>query len=228
MSPNLIVAITLIAFAAAFAVYWFYFRPWWTEIADIQEDLDKNAGIPKHHCKFKRGYTQTTAKGVRVLSTVKTPAIALESIDEAINRLLANFAVCYPNWTKYKSHKDYRIALIDPSGFSVETLPGAPILHIRGYGSAGTVVGTWPHCASDKPYIVVPHQQGLPSHPDWYFMQFFRNANHAEGEHVHEAMNDYDVYLSKIGAGDVHLHCGEWADLSAEMFSCGFDKNDMK
>lgn len=168
----------------------------------VWDALDREAGIPRHHARFAKEYR--TPGGVPVTSTVDVPANVLPFIDAGINRQIGCYNAKYPFWSRYKLLGEYKVLFIEPSGVSEVSLPGAPIIHVGGYGSAGTCIGCNPISAVRPDlYIVLPHQKAQ----NWRFTEYLKNAADYESEHVREFRNDYNIFIQWAHSGDVHPHC---------------------
>jgi hypothetical protein len=190
---TLIICIFLLAFVAMGAKE--------CESKRIHNALDREAGIPKHDANFK--YSYRSPGGVQVASTVQVPSDALPLLDEGITNQITRHSGAHPEWVNYRNLSDYKVLFVEPSGVTVETDPGAPLIHVRGVSSAGTTIGTTEY-SSCRPnlYIVLPHQaaQGW-SHRDY----LMRSAWH-ESEHIREWENNRNVFYQFANAGDVHPH----------------------
>lgn len=187
---------------------------------EIWNALDREAGIPKHRAEFKKNYR--TPGGVEVGSTVDVPANVLPFIDAGIRRQIACYNAKYPTWTKYRNLAEYKVLFVEPSGVSEVSLPGAPIIHVKGYASAGTCIGCNP-ISSVRPdlYIVLPHQKAQ----NWRFTEYLQNASDFESEHVREFPNDYNVFIRWAHEGDIHPHCSSVDGLASP---AAFNYHDMK
>jgi hypothetical protein len=186
------------------AVFYFVVWPWYrrsTETKRIWNALDREAGIPKHNAMFK--YAAVTPGGVQVRSTVEVPASALPFIDEGIDNQIKRHNNAYPHWAKYKNIAEYKALFVEPTATNQETEPGSPAIHVKGYQSAGTCIGTTP-LSSVRPsiYIVLPHQKNQ----GWRFTDYLMRSAWHESEHVREFSNDLTIFQQYANAGDIHPH----------------------
>lgn len=186
-----------------------------SEVKWINQSLNSTAGIGKALTIWRWFRGQRTPQGCKVRGVVDLPAAFLAFVDTGIQNQIDRYNVHYPTWENYKKISDYNILVVDPMATNVETDPGSPALLVHGYQSAGTCIGVNPYDngkphpawqfwkrAVRVPWIVVPHQ----ADSNWSHGDYFMNTIHNESEHVREATNDREVFMSYAITGDVHPH----------------------
>lgn len=208
--------ITIIAAVTGFLFYLAILMPEIKEIGWIHDSLVTSCGISKSYAPLKwfRGKSKTPG-GALVRSVVPVPAAFLALIDEGLNNQITRHNVEHPTWDKYKNISDYAILIINPMGATVENDPGAPVLFNHSYETAGTCIGVNPVNTAkrhpswqfwkqwqNRPWIVAPHQVDS----NWSHSDFFMHTIWNESEHVREATNDREVFMSYAISGDVHPH----------------------
>lgn len=144
------------------------------------------------------GFSHTTARGVKVRSTVNVPVHILEIIDNGIQDQFNKINPFYTQWNNLNNHSQYRLDFVNPAAVNSA---GCPALLVQGVNAAGTVYGV----RNDglQPTIVLPHQQSV----NWRCADLLRNVTFYESEHLREWANDQQVfYFFATGQNDVHPH----------------------
>lgn len=165
---------------------------------EIYKNLD-DVGIPKSEAKFK--HTFVSPGGVKVLSTVPVPAVALLEIDDGISRTIRQHAAVYPTWEKNRNLNEWQVLFVEPRAINQQQEPGSPAIHVRGIQSCGTVIGIGYKEAAEREtqFIVLPHQQGQ----NWRFLNYLNNCAAHESDHLFEFKNDYRIFTI-WNSNDIH------------------------
>lgn len=142
-----------------------------------------------------------TPSGCPIFSTVDVPVNAQKNFEIGIQNQLNYYSKLYPGWTKKNKISDYALVVVNPSGTSVETLPGAPTINVRGQQASGTVIGLQANTGPDREYIVMPHQAATA----WKFYDYWMVTSRNESVHVRMAYNDLNEFAKHLGEADVHF-----------------------
>lgn len=192
---------------------------WGNEInsAFVSIGVDQKYWRPKH--------TYTSPKGIRIRSVRPLPPEAIQEIDNGVGNQIRLYTAENPEWTAYAKHSDYDVYVIKPMTTNMD---GSPAMFVKGYQSAGTMLGaSQRYGALDKrPVVVIVDQVDQ----NWGHMVYFRHSAHAESEHAREWVNLHNNPTGRfyywVGVGDTHPHThAGWGDeeqglLASEPIPC--------
>lgn len=195
---NTLAIVLIIAAAAAFGVWLYFYLRDLNEKQRIWRSLDSNCGIGKQYSTFKKKYTKAGPR--TIWSTVSIPADFLAGAVTGINNQFALYAERFPQWAKYSNVSEYDIVVVDPMATNEVNDPGSPAILVKGQQAAGTCLGVFNYDAVKRPYIVVPHQ----ADSNWSHPQYWIDSIGNESQHVRLAENDYSRFLFYQGERDVH------------------------
>lgn len=139
--------------------------------------------------------------GVWVIADVPVPQEALDDIDTGITNQLIRTRLAEPSWTEKNNFSDYHLMFVEPMATNQETEPGSPALIVKGYQTAGTVVGVG-NDGCNMDFIVLPHQRDS----NWKYRDYLMHSAWHESEHDREWPNNKNIFFSFANAGDVHPH----------------------
>lgn len=164
-----------------------------------------------------RNFKYTTPKGAKIESVDPVSPKALEYLDRGLQRRVDRFRIMFPAWAFALSVAGTEVLFLHPNSTftpegdpsppcSLESIPGAPCLFVKGIKTAGTVVGTNQHwdVIDRNPILVLPSQAA----GDWQWLEYLAAAAHNEDEHRAGFLNVHieptGLFYHFLGADDTH------------------------
>lgn len=210
MNQFLIVIGIMVAGAAL--VYFLILRPKWAHIAAVKQKGCPQGTIPttaQDVClpgAFVPDSQIDRSDGGFVITTklVSDPATRRRIADTVVlglSRMVAAVRHHKPDWPNALNTGSYQIIMIPKTA---TTEQGFPALIVSGFKSAGTVINVFADLVDrGEPIMILPEPDSWLDENYWPYLE--ASAYH-EGEHIMEWKNDKAMFLSKIGAGDIHPH----------------------